>query len=71
MIQLDFFESPEQSEMKDMRDKIRGIHQSTEKVRKALFAKHGEVYKLVMDIDSRLQAIERGLCKSQSLQHIL
>ena len=65
MIQLDFFESAEQSEMKDMRDKIRGIHQSTERVRKALFARNGEVVKLVMDIDSRLAAIERGLCQTK------
>jgi len=66
MIQLDFFESPEQSEMKDMRDKIRAIHLSTDRVRKALFAKHGEVYQIVMDIDSRLEAIERGLCQKKN-----
>lgn len=64
MIQLDFFESPEESEMRDIRNRIKSIAQSADKVRKGTYAKIGDIKKLVIDIDSRLEVIERGLCLS-------
>jgi hypothetical protein len=62
MMQLDFFESEQETEMKAMREEMARIEASTHKVRKSLFAKHGELAKCYLDLKQRLEIIERGLC---------
>jgi hypothetical protein len=61
-IQLDFLRSAEECEIIELRRQIAAIHESTGKVRRGIFAKHGELMKRQMELEGRLQHIERGLC---------
>jgi hypothetical protein len=61
-IQYDFFESEEESEMSTMKKLIENVKNSSDNVRKGIFARHGELYKLFMDVDQRLKIIEKHLC---------
>lgn len=60
MIQLDFFEKDETLIHKD---EIRQLKESNDKVRKGIFAKHGELQKKYDDLLLRLEIIEAYLCK--------
>jgi len=59
MLQLDFFEA-EETEI--LRAEIAKLKESNDKVRKALFAKHGELAKNYVDLLFRLEIIERNIC---------
>jgi hypothetical protein len=68
-IQLDFFLSEEECRFKAMREDIKEIYTTTEKVRKKLFAENTETKECVrtliglfMDINERLTVIERNIC---------
>jgi hypothetical protein len=61
LIQLDFFQ--EKTEVELLRDEVRGLSESNTKVRKSLFARHGELAKLYLDLLSRMEVIERHLCQ--------
>lgn len=61
MIQLDFFE--EDFEKLVLKQEVKDLKESFHKVRKALFAKHGDLAKMYLDLCSRLDIIERGICK--------
>lgn len=61
-LQLDAFRTREECEVIELRRQIELIRQSQDKQRKALFARNGELMKRQMDLESRLQHIERGLC---------
>lgn len=60
MIQLDFFESDEMSELKH---EMRKLKDSNDRVRKAMFARHGELAKNYFDLLQRLEIIERNICR--------
>lgn len=60
MIQLDFFETDELSSIKYEMNKLKD---SNDRMRKALFARHGELAKNYMDLLSRLEIIERNICQ--------
>jgi hypothetical protein len=62
-VQLDFWKSDEECEIDSLRLQVRGIHTSTEKVRKCLFARNNEIEKLVRDLSTRLEIIERNICR--------
>jgi len=62
-LQLDLFRSEEETELIEMRKEIRKIEESTGKVRRGIYAKHCELAKRQMELESRLVAIERGLCR--------
>lgn len=62
-IQYDFFKTEEESELEALRKRVEEIDASSTRVRKGIYAKHGELYKIMMDIDDRLKIIERNLCK--------
>lgn len=62
-IQLDLFRSSEECEIIAMRAEIKRIEESTGKVRRGIYAKHGELAKRQMELESRMQVIERGLCR--------
>lgn len=59
MIQLDFFQTDETLRMQN---EIRKIKESTDKVRKSLFAKHGELAKNYTDLLNRMEILERHIC---------
>jgi hypothetical protein len=61
-VQLDFF--PETlNEFDEIREEINTISNSCSKVRKAMFARHGELSKLYLDLSQRLEIIERHICR--------
>ena len=61
-IQLDFFETQQQSEIVALRKELSCVKSSTEKVRKGLFSRNGELQKKIDDLNNRLQIIERNIC---------
>ena len=62
LIQLDFFEETEMSILKQDVEDIRG---SAAKVRKSLFAKHGELAKKYAELEIRLDILERNICQAK------
>jgi hypothetical protein len=60
MIQLTFF--PE-DEVHELRKELVKVKTSNEKVRRAMFARHGELAKMYTDLLDRLEIIERNICK--------
>lgn len=59
MLQLDFFQTDEEI----LNYEIRKIKESTDKVRKGIFARHNELAKMYLELSDRLTIIERNLCK--------
>ncbi len=64
-IQLDFWETKEESELRTMRECINKISVSTDKVRKGTYSKIGAIHKIVLDLESRLSLIEHNICKGK------
>lgn len=60
MIQLEFFQT---EETVILRNDIRKVKESGDRTRKALFAKHGELEKKYNDLLSRLDILEKNICK--------
>ncbi len=63
MIQLDFFQD---DEMSLMQHKIDKLEDSNTRMRKALFAKHGELYKNYLDLMQRFEILERAICQGMT-----
>lgn len=61
--QLDFFKTLEESRMDSLEKSFAIVKESCDKVRKGQFARIGELKKLIMDIESRLNVIEKNICK--------
>lgn len=59
MIQLEFFET---DEVELLKQEVITLKNSNEKVRRALFARHGELAKNYIDLVSRLELLERNIC---------
>ena len=64
-IQLDFFKTEEESEIEALRKEIASVKTSSDKVRRALFSRHGDLTKVVMDLQDRLGIIESNICKGK------
>jgi hypothetical protein len=62
VIQLDFFE---ESEMSYLKKEVIDIRESTNKVRKSLFARNGELIKKNMELERRLDILEKNICQSK------
>jgi hypothetical protein len=62
LIQLDLFET---DETVLLRNEMQKIKESCDKVRRSLFARHGEIGKLYVELDHRLSIIERYICKGE------
>ena len=62
LIQLDLFED---NEVILLRNEMQKVRESTDKVRKGLFARHNELSKLWVELDHRLNIIERCICKGK------
>ncbi len=63
MIQLDFFEDIDSTEY--LNEEIKKIKTSTDKVRKSLFAKHGQLSALYIELSARLDLLERNICNGK------
>jgi hypothetical protein len=62
IIQLDFFENND-CEIVKLKQEFAAIKESTNKVRRGLFARHGELSKLYLELNDRLSVLERNLCR--------
>mgnify|MGYP003647783259 CR=1 FL=1 len=73
VVQLDFFQElfPEtvQNDNKaliiELKQEVEKLSLSNERVRKSLFAKHGALAKLYLEIHQRLEILERNICKGK------
>lgn len=65
LIQYDFFKSREECEKEAWEEEFSRLKESTEKVRKAMFARHGELYKKQQELEERIFYIEKGLCQKK------
>ena len=63
LIQYDLFKTREECEMDAMRKQCNDIHESTNKVRRKLFAEQGALKKQMYDLSERLAILERNICK--------
>ena len=61
--QLDFFKSEEESEIDSLRDRIDSVKESNDKVRKKLFSENGKLTKRILDLEEKMNIIEKNLCK--------
>ena len=62
-VQFDLFKTPEQAELDQLRESMKTVRESNEKVRRCLFARHNDLSKQYTEIHSRLEIIERGICR--------
>lgn len=59
MKQLSFFEK---DRVEELVDELQRVKDSNDKMRKALFARHGELAKHYIDLLSRLEILEKNIC---------
>lgn len=62
-IQLDFFKTPEQCELDAIRIALNEYKLSSDKVRRGTYAKLSEVTKICMELQLRLEVIEKNICR--------
>jgi hypothetical protein len=65
IVQLDFFKTAEESEIEALRKQIAAVKASSDKVRRGMFARHGDLTKIVLDLQERLAVIERNICRGK------
>lgn len=63
--QLEFFYQ-ERTELDDIKEEVKDVKQSNDKVRKSLFARHGELTRKYMELHERMQIIERNICRGET-----
>jgi hypothetical protein len=63
LLQLDLFQ--EYTEVEILEQRIKQLEKSMDKQRKALFARHGALCKQYMELNDRLDILERVLCKGK------
>lgn len=59
--QLDFFQA-ELSDVESLRLDFMSVKESGDKVRKGIFARHGELARMYMELHERMQVLERNIC---------
>jgi hypothetical protein len=60
--QLEFFSSSTMSELDYLRSDVNAVRESNEKVRKSMFARHGELARKYAELSERMHIIERNIC---------
>ncbi len=60
-LQLEFFKS--YSEVEVLQMQLAEARKAQEKMRRALFARHGELAKKYVELHDRMDVIERNICK--------
>ena len=61
MLQLDLFH--EYTDVEVLQMEIKTLRQSQDKMRKALFARHGDLAKKYCELQDRIDVMERNICK--------
>lgn len=66
--QLDMFETPRERQLRMQLERVEALchktKDSTDRVRKKLFAENGEMRKIVSDLSHRLDFIEKAICQN-------
>jgi len=63
-VQLLLFEETKEEELER---KVDDLKRQTDKMRRALFARHGELMKLYMEQRHELETLKAAICKNSSL----
>ena len=63
LIQLELFDI--RSETDILQEEIGELKKSQDKLRKGLFARHGELAKKYLEIHNRLEILEMNICKGK------
>lgn len=66
LVQLDFFETTFESEMSTLKREYVEMRAALDRQRKALFARNGDLCKRQLELEGRMEVIERGLCQDDS-----
>lgn len=61
-IQLEFFKTPEQCELETLHKAYRDLKTSTDKVRRGMYARLGELTKANDELKERLNVLEKHIC---------
>jgi hypothetical protein len=61
-LQLEFWKSEADCEIDSLRKEVCDLKKSQDKIRKSLFARHGEHEKIIQDLSDRLFLLERNIC---------
>jgi len=62
--QLNFLEE-EKTELDYLKDDVKEVKESGDKVRKSIFAKHAELARKYIELHERMQIIERNICQAK------
>lgn len=66
VIQLEFFA---EDSTESLKEEVRKLKESNDKIRKSLFAKHGELAKNYFELNDRMSFIERHICRKSQENH--
>ncbi len=61
LIQLELFDTLSETDI--LKEEVSLLKKSQDKLRKALFARHGELAKRYVEIHERMEILERYICK--------
>lgn len=62
--QLNFLEE-EKTELDFVREDVKEVRASNDKVRKSIFAKHAELGRKYIELHERMQIIEKNICQAK------
>jgi len=68
MLQLELFET---EDTERLRGEVERLKESNDRMRKALFARHGQLNKYYLDIIQRLDILERNICHNNNVDHFV
>lgn len=69
LIQLDLFDTKTESDI--LREELKAMQDSNEKLRKSLYSRHTSQVKKILDLEERLALIERHICYKNSLERAI
>jgi hypothetical protein len=62
-IQLDFFEN-KKTDLDYVKEDIKSVRLSSDKVRKSLFARHAELARKYLELHERMEILEKNICNN-------
>lgn len=70
MIQLDFFKEPP-TEVEILREEIAEVRAANDRVRKGIFARHNELFKMYLELKEEHESWKETVCKGENNVRIL
>ena len=65
--QLELFPHDKKNEIEFLKDEVKTVKESSDKVRKSLFARHGELARKYSELSERLQILEKNICYGSTM----